>query len=305
MSFHVLAGVSLQEDAFCISGLSSIVKGNASGAIISGIYNHVGYNGKGIQLAGIANYNGYQIKGAQIAGITNIAQNVDGAQVSGVVNIADSSKIQLSGFANLSQQSTVQTAGFINIADTVKTQIAGFINIAHKVKGVQIAGFINVADESDYPIGVVNIIKHGDKALGISVDELGTSLLSFRSGGRVTYGILGLGYNFNNNDARYVLEAGLGAHFKIAEYFRINTEITASSLTDFKGNYYSKATVRVMAGFKLGDKMEFFAGPSINYMGFDSDQNDIRKDHYLWNERKGSQYNGLFIGGTAGIQYRF
>lgn len=336
ISFHLLAGVSAQEDAFCLSGLSSIVKGNADGAIISGLYNHVGYNGHGFQLAGLANYNGNNFKGVQLAGIsnisketrgaqisgianmadnasglqlsglTNIAHNIDGAQLAGFLNIADSSDVQLAGFINVTKKSeAVQVAGFINIGDTVETQIAGFINVAKKVKGLQLAGFINIAEESDYPIGIVNIIKNGEKMIGLSVDEMGTSLVSLRSGGKVLYGILGAGYNFKNDDARYVLEGGFGAHFPIGEYFRFNTELTFSSLSDLKDDVYFKSTARITAGLKLGNRIELFAGPSFNYMGYESDQKDIRDDHYLWNEKSGEQFNGLFIGGIAGVQFRF
>jgi len=335
ISFHILAGVSLQEDAFCMSGISSIVKGNASGAIISGVYNQVGYNGKGLQLAGIANYNGHHLHGMQIAGvaniaynvnggqisgisniadsvdgiqlsgIANIAQNVDGAQVSGITNMASSSKIQVAGLANFSNHTNdVQAAGFINVADTTNTQVAGFINVAKKVKGLQLAGFINIADESDYPIAIVNIIKHGEKMIGVSYDELGTALISFRSGGRFTYGILGVGYNFNNDAARYVLEGGLGFHLPVGEYFLVNMELTSSALSDLKGNVYFKSGARVLAGLKLGNNIELFAGPSFNYMGYDHDQNDLKNDHYLWHEKNGEQFNGLFIGGTAGVQIR-
>jgi len=335
ISFHILAGVSLQEDAFCLSGLSSIVKGNADGAIISGLYNHVGYNGHGFQLAGIANYNGNNFRGvqlsgisnisrtsrgAQIAGITNIADsaaglqmsglvniahNVNGAQLSGFLNMSDAAAVQVGGFANITKRSeAVQVAGFINTGDTVATQVAGFINVARKVKGLQLAGFINIAEESDYPVGIVNIIKNGEKMIGVSIDEMGTSLISLRSGGRVLYGILGAGYNFNKDKARYALEGGLGAHFPVGEYFRFNTELTFASLSDLKDNVYFKSTARVTAGLKLGNRIELFAGPSFNYMGYEKDQQDIR-DHYLWNEKNGEQFNGLFIGGIAGVQFRF
>jgi hypothetical protein len=335
-SFHVLAGVSLQEDAFCLSGLSSIVTGNADGAIISGLYNHVGYDGHGFQLAGIANYNGHNFEGMQLSGISNIATDMNGIQIAGIVNIADSmtglqlsgivsivrradgtqlsglansavtADVQVAGFVNIVQRSDgLQTAGFINVGDTVKSQIAGFINVAKQVKGIQLAGFINIADESDYPIGIVNIIKHGEKMLGVSMDETGTSFLTLRSGGRVLYGVLGIGYNFNKANARYAMEGGMGAHLPIGEYFRVNTELTFSSLADFKHDVYFKSTARIMAGLKLGNNIELFAGPSFNYLGFEQSQHDIRDSHYLWKDNKGSQFSGLFLGGTAGVQFRF
>jgi hypothetical protein len=113
-----------------------------------------------------------------------------------------------------------------------------------------------------------------------------------------------MGYNFSHKNARYVVEAGLGIHLPLGEYIRINTEITTAVLADFKGNKYFKSSFRILAGLKLGDRIEFFAGPGINYMNYDFDQNDIRSDHYIWHEKKGNQYNGLFVGGVAGIQFR-
>ena len=83
----------------------------------------------------------------------------------------------------------------IRAGDIKGSQIAGFMNIARKVKGVQIAGFINIADSSATPIGLINIIRNGEKSISISADETLTWLLSFRSGGKILYGIVGGGYH--------------------------------------------------------------------------------------------------------------
>jgi hypothetical protein len=107
-----------------------------------------------------------------------------------------------------------QLAGFINLAENVNTQVAGFINVAGKVKGVQVASFINIADSSDFPIGLVNIVKNGYKGIGVTADESGTVLGAFRSGGRVLYGIVGTGYNFKSDKEFYVMEAGMGARLQ-------------------------------------------------------------------------------------------
>src|SRR5690606_22674579 len=132
------------------------------------------------------------------------------------------------GFANFVVDSVTgsQFAGFINVAKDIKgTQFAGFINIARKVKGAQIAGFINIADSSDTPIGLLNIIKTGEKSIGVSVDDQLTTLVTFRSGGKILYGILGAGYNFENEKEQYAFEAGLGAHFFNGPRFRIHAEL--------------------------------------------------------------------------------
>jgi hypothetical protein len=86
-------------------------------------------------LAGFANV-AREVTGPQFAGFSNVARNIVGSQFS----------------------------GFINTAEDVKgSQFAGFINVARKVSGVQVSGFINVADSSDYPLGIINIIRNGEK----------------------------------------------------------------------------------------------------------------------------------------------
>lgn len=104
---------------------------------------------------------------------------------------------------------------------------AGFINIAKKVKGAQVSGFFNVADSSDYPIGIINLIKQGEKSIGVNMDENETSMLSFRSGGKVLYGIIAAGCNFNNTEEVYAFEAGIGAHFINTPVFRFNAELSS------------------------------------------------------------------------------
>ena len=204
------------------------------------------------------------VTGIQLAGFANLAKNVNG--------------VQIAGFTNLSEGTSSQVAGFLNIAKDVSgTQIAGFMNKAKKVKGAQIAGFINIADSSDYTIGIINLVKNGEKSISVTFDENQTSFLSFRSGGRVMYGILGIGYNFKNKDAIYGFEAGLGAHAFEYKQFRLNLEITNSTLTSFKrelnletppklkhGEYW-KSTLRILPSYKIGNRFEIFGGPSLNY----------------------------------------
>jgi hypothetical protein len=317
-SLHALAGVSREERAFCISGISSIVRENASGLMISGIYNQVGDHARGTQIAGMVNVIGKEAEGvqlagfanvsgnangAQIAGFTNVSKNVDGAQVAGFANSGKETEVQVAGFSNVAKRSNaLQLAGFINVAREAGTQVAGFINVARKVKGVQVAGFINIAEESDYPIGLINIIKKGEKQLGLSIDEASTTMLTFRSGGKVLYGIIGAGYNFENDNARYALEGGLGAHFVFNKYFRTNLEVTVATLSDLRYDVYMKSSTKLLAAFKIANRIEIFAGPSFNYLGYERGQSDIRNDRYLWHERSNNHFNGLYIGATGGIQ---
>jgi hypothetical protein len=221
-SLNLIAGVSAAERGFSFAGISSVVKNDVSGMMFAGFSNHVGKGVEGMMFAGFMNSYA-EAKGMQFAGFSNISKgNVTGAQFSGFLSKAtDVQGAQLAGFANVARNVTAavasfnvarkwgsQFSGFINTAEDVKgSQFAGFINVAKKVKGVQASGFINVADSSDYPIGIINIIRNGEKGIGISIDENETGLLSFRSGGKILYGIIAAGYNFRNKEEVYAFEA--------------------------------------------------------------------------------------------------
>lgn len=292
-SLHAIGGYSKSETGFALSGVGNAIMDNASG----------------VQIAGVGNYIQNKARGVQVAGFANVVLNAsDGVQVAGFLNKTDTFKgVQVAGFGNITRNSanSVQAAGFINKSGDVNTQAAGFINIARKVKGVQVAGFINIADSSDYPIGIINIVKHGEKAIGASVDETTTALLSFRSGGRIMYGIIGAGYNFKNKNAQlFAWEAGIGAHIPISYLFRINTEATLVSLDDFrkKGEYY-KSSIRILPAVHLGDHIVLFAGPTMNFVHY---SNDIGKDlvsRYQWSKTTtNNHFQGLYVGVIGGVQ---
>jgi len=315
-SLHALYGVSQKEYAFCLSGITSVIKSDAGGLVLSGVSNHIGHNAQGAQVAGILNQVRGAAAGMQMAGVANISGTASGLQLAGVINIAGhAAHIQVAGFASKAQSATAQVsgfcniakrtgalqlAGFANIARDASTQVSGFLNIARKVKGVQV-GIVNIAEQSDYPVGLVNIVKNGEKQLGLSADETGSLLVSLRSGGRTLYGILGAGYNFKDASARYVLEGGIGAHLPIKPYFRINMEIATAVLSDLQYDAYMKTTTRLLAALRIGRHIELFAGPSFNYLGYERGQTDIRSQ-YLWKERSRSHVNGLYFGATGGIQ---
>ncbi len=216
--------------------------------------------------------------------------------------------LQASGFLNSTGASRgVALAGFMNIAKDVKgVQAAGFLNLAKKVKGVQIAGFINIADSSDYPIGLVNIIHNGEKSIGLSTDETLTNLVTFRSGGRKLYGILGAGYNGRDKKDLYAWEGGLGAHFQLAHNFRLNTELVSIGLTDFKTGDYFRSSLRILPAIRLSRQVEFFAGPTFNYIRSEKDKGAGLVTHYVWSEREPSGLlHGLYFGATGGMSILF
>jgi hypothetical protein len=338
-SFNLLGGVSAEERSFTFAGVTNVIRNNASGFQFAGFSNHLGKKSKGFLFAGFANTygqgKGFQtagfsnvareevdgaqfacflnkaenVKGAQFGGFSNLADKVEGSQFAGFINKSSGFKgSQFAGFINITanQSTGSQFAGFINKAGNIKgSQFAGFINIAKKVKGAQF-GFINIADSSDCPFGLVNIIRKGEKSIGLSTDDNLTTLLSFRSGGKVLYGILGAGYNLKNTEEVYAFEAGLGAHFQVTNSFRINTELATIMLESFSKGEYFKSSFRLLPALKLARHVELFGGPVFNYVNTNTGEGKTLTSHYIqtWTNLN-NNFEGIYIGYTGGVHFLF
>lgn len=320
-SFNLVAGVSAIETHYAFAGFSNIVRDRAYGFMGAGFSNHVRNGVQGFQIAGFMNTAGKNVLGLQLAGFMNTARNVYGGQIGGFMNIArKDAEFQVAGFFNHSGNTVMQTAGFMNIArnvgavqaagfcnlanDVSGAQVAGFMNKAKNVKGVQVAGFINIADSSDYPIGIVNIIQKGERSIGITIDETSTTLVAFRSGGRVMYGILGVGYNLKNDPSLYALEAGIGAHLLRVGNFRLNAEGALTTLTDFDKGVYMRSSLRVLPSYRFADRLEVFGGPTINQVYSTHNTGNSLVTDYIWSDRHPDHFNGMYIGGMVGLQCR-
>lgn len=275
-SLHALSGVSKNENVLSIAGISNHIKQDARGVQVAGLLNQIGNSAHGIQIAGLGNFIKKETKGLQLAGLTNISSHTE-LQISGLLNIAD---------------------------DVHGLQIAGLINKARNVKGVQVAGLINVAESSDYPIGIINVIKNGKQAIGLSYDETGTGLFTYRSGGRVLYGLIGLGYNLNSERSKeyYGFEAGIGAHLIRSENFLLNAETFAQSLTDFRDFSYSKHGIRLLPTLRIANRLEIFAGPAFNLTQFETDSRPFPDKKYFWTKEKEGCFTGTSMGYVGGIQ---
>lgn len=309
-SLNVIAGVSKAETGASIAGVANVVKQDVSGFQIAGVTNVAGGSASGAQVAGVANVIGGGATGVQVAGFSNmIGGEARGAQFAGFLNLTGSAgAAQVAGFANIAKKDAkgVQIAGFMNKADDVNAQVAGFVNVARKVRGIQLAGFINIADSSDYPIALFNFIKSGEKSVALTFDESMTGIVSFRSGGRVLYGIAGIGYNFKNNPkALYAGEGGLGAHIPVAGKFRLNLEAVSQTLTDFDEGDYFKSSLRVLPALKLGSGFEAFAGPTLNYVSYDREHDYDFVKKFLWKNDTSKDFQGVFVGFNVGVQYVF
>lgn len=318
------------------SGAANVIGGDVEGAALAGFTNYIGGYTTGLQAAGFTNVSegvyGVQaagftnvslgdIRGVQGAGFVNMANGVDGLQAAGFVNFnLNSTKgLQGAGFVNVSKDiegaqvagfvnagksvSGFQGAGFVNVAENVNTQIAGFINVAKRVKGVQAAGFINIAEKSDYPIGLVNISKEGEKCIGITMDDNLTNLVTFRSGGKYLYGIVGAGSNFRYSVAMYGLEGGIGAHIPISKHFRFNTELTLTTLTDFWNTVEFYSSARILPALIIGDRVEIFAGPAYSHSYVERNTFTPLRSNYIYKKDYQDHTYKMYIGALAGIQF--
>lgn len=279
VSLNLLAGISQNEEAVAWAGLANIILNDAKGMQLSGLVNYVGNEGKGLQSAGLANVNINKFSGLQMAGLANTASDMKGFQLAGLVNVAKDVK------------------GF---------QMAGLVNIARNVKGVQFAGLINIAESSDCPIGLINIIKNGEMGVAITYDALGSTVASFRSGGRYTYGILGIGYNHKTVSKSKVVEGGFGAHIPIASWFRLNNELKFSTIGNDSDTPVLNAGYSLIPAFRIGEHFELFAGVGINYMMTkDMSNHKIFPNHSLWKKMGTSKMQQMYIGYQVGVQYIF
>ena len=261
-------------------------------------------NEENFSFAGLSNVITNDAKGFQFAGLSNfIGNNGGGMLFSGLANITKGS---YSGF---------QFAGLINIAKNINGfQFAGLINKAKNVNGVQFAGIINIAENSDFPIGLINIIKNGEKGIAVTYNELGSTMVTFRSGGKVTYGIIGVGYNHKVSNRAYTVEAGLGAHINCLSWLRINNELKVASfgysnnpfIADSKlSNPVFHVNYSLMPAFRISRHFELFGGPSINYVNARNTDSELMPNHSIWKQSGSTRLQQIYVGYQVGVQYIF
>lgn len=263
VSLNVIGGHTAGVNGVEVGGVFNINQTNVRHVQVAGLFNVVGSNVNGVQLAGASNVVMQDISGVQVAGVHNRTRSVNGTQLSGVVNVAD---------------------------DIRGMQVAAVANVASRVKGVQLAVLVNVADSSDFPIGLVNLVRTGSKSLTAGLDESGMAQLTFRSGGRVLYGLVGAGYYVNGHPMSYGLEAGLGVHVLQAGAFGLDGEVGHRTSTDFRKDSESRLSLRLLPRLHLGRHWGATGGPTVSYA-------------YSHNQRGAS--NELRLGIYGGLLYRW
>lgn len=253
---------------------------SVNGLALAGCVNTVKEDGRGLLLSGLLNAVHGTMSGVQLAGLVNIA----GAASRGI-----------------------QLAGLVNVArDFSGLQLAGLVNVAHTVRGVQLAGLVNVADSSDFPIGFINLIKNGEMGIALSYNELGTTMLSFQSGGRYTYGILGIGYNhYLHGQQPFIVSGGLGAHIPCTNWLRLNCELKSANLLPIKPSLDRLMVLNfsLLPAFRLLPHLELFGGPSISFASVDHDYRNVLPSYSLWRRIDATRTRQLHVGFQAGVQH--
>ena len=302
-----MVSISTSKKSVMLSGIANIVREEAFGVQIGGLYNHVGGMGRGLAIAGLGNTTLGSYYGTQIGGLSNYnADDSKGLMIGGLSNVVGGGMdgMQLAGLANIVKEAKgVQLAGVVNVAKEVcGLQLAGVVNVAKRVRGVQFASVLNVAEESDFPIGLVNIVKSGTMGVAITSDIVGNRLVSFRSGGRYTYGIVGVGCN-QHITHKLVAEAGYGIHIPVCEWLQVNNEMkaTAPVNTSFVNFSYLLAP-----SVTLWKHCNLFGGPSLNYnMAYTLEAERLWPRDVLWGKVDGDLRQCVYIGYQIGVQYVF
>lgn len=295
-SFSILAGMSANERNFTFASISNVIANEARGLQFAGISNYIGKQGQGVAFAGMTNITKGTYKGVQLAGITNYSAGESRGIALARLNNAINGNFK-----------GVQFAGLLNTSkDITGLQFAGLLNIAGKVRGVQFAGLLNIAEESDCPIGLVNIVKRGEMGIALTYDILGNGIVSFRSGGKYTYGIIGFGYNHKlPSDNKTVAEAGYGVHIPCYSWFQINNEFKVTS-TATSDKPFLNASYSLLPSFKIKKHYNIFGGASLNYSTTtEMDNQTLFPQNNLWKKHTDNRLQQLFIGYLVGIQYIF
>lgn len=284
-ALHALQGVNYNNKGAAVAGLYTKLYGSNKGVMISGLANQVNGSNKGVAIAGLYNKAGNGL-GIQIAGLHNQKQG--------------NGFLQIGGLSNYSSYEVLQVAGLVNIVKNADVQVAGLVNVAQSVKGVQVAGLVNIADSSDYPIGFLNIIKNGEKQIGIQVYDDASANIVLRTGGRKTYGILGAGAGSELKKTVLQMEAGIGYRIPLSQKVRINAEVVSIAKTDFTF-YKHTESLRALLGYKITPVIELTAGPSINTYKYSDSR--IFSDNYIWKYRDDAYSFALTLGATAGLHF--
>ncbi|HEX4514356.1 MAG TPA: hypothetical protein VH054_12490 [Polyangiaceae bacterium] len=274
LSIGAVGTVAREVAGLSVNGALGVTTGKLRGAQVSGAINVVAGDADGAQIAGAVNVSG-DADGAQIAGAINVAANVDGTQIAGAINVAH---------------------GDVNGA-----QISGAINVASgRVHGLQL-GVVNIADESDAPIGLVNVIKRGRHHVDVWGSESGLFMAGGQLGGKYTHAILAVGVRPGPDGARFAVGGGIGFHVEASERLGIDVDFLHYDLSTLQSSRsVQMSQARVLFDVELLGGVRVFAGPTFNVLE-SNDPTDTNPSPYgSWSAtRPGSEWHVAIWPGIA------
>lgn len=256
------------------------------GAQFSAVYNMAQQNVYGGQVSNVFNY-ANNVVGGQVANVVNITNELTGFQASNVLNVTTGSarSVQVANVANVAtgEFKGIQVANCVNVAikDFMGLQAATIGNFAAgNVKGAQV-GFINICKgDCDFQLGLINYSRNGIFEIGGSYTTNERVRVSFNSGSKYLYSVLG-GYIDPNNFSVKGTDIktgtfflGLGTRLEIwkfnfdfevlaNEVFFVNTEKDIDNKERVKTEWYP--TTRLSVGFKPVKHLRLFAGAALSY----------------------------------------
>ncbi|WP_157501505.1 hypothetical protein [Echinicola vietnamensis] len=290
-SFNIIGGYTAGTNGIELGGIFNINRKDANYLQAAGIFNLVGGNISGVQLAGISNRVLGSGAGLQAAGLFNVSGPFEGLQLAGIYNKAKSSHgLQIGGLGNISKGHT-------------DNQLSGLFNIGKNVSGFQLTSLLNVADSSAYPIGLINIIKNGEKSFTVGFDELKNMMFTVRTGGTYSYGILGLAYATEDRMYNWAIDAGLGLHTVNTRWFDLDTEFLSRTSFGPPETTTNLGSIKLLPAFSPHKNIKIICGPSLNFL---LRQNPAENDIPGWvieDNSNSQRVQAWYMGLTFGLQF--
>jgi hypothetical protein len=290
-----------------LAGALNVTRGPLSGAQLAGAINVAGGPSSGVQAAGAMNLAIGPWSGLQAAGAINVAAGeVTGVQAAGAVNVAtDVHGAQLSGAVNVTRSSSgAQVAGAVNVATQVDGAQIGIVNVAAgPVHGVQV-GVVNVAVDSDFSLGIVNVIAHGRFHVDAwGLPDSGLLLAGVKNGGPHYHYIYAVG--MRPGDPHHAWAAyGIGAHLTPLDSVFVDLDAIAhAEIVGRSGDQNDLYELRLLAGYRFFRGLAVFAGPTVNVLqAGQSAQSGVAPGYATTLTKTATQTFAIWPGAAIGLE---
>lgn len=259
--------------------VGSWVSESARGVQITSGFNYVGADLIGAQITAGVNVTRERVIGGQVAALFNFAgADVFGLQVASLANVArkEVRGVQVSSVFNYSPDVKGGQIGVVNVAGEVSGLQIGLVNVARNVKGPQI-GLLNVAEDSDAPIGLINLVENGQRHFDVWTSDSASVNVGVKLGGKYVYSVLAAGFNAAGKSQRWMAGLGIGGHLPIGDRFFADTDLIHWSFNDgltFTYATNSITSLRLVGGFSVHRHFTLFAGPTLNLLVSDVNHAD-------------------------------